>query len=81
MLPGWAPLYRAAAACPNSWKPPESTDTAKTSSSSVGRSKASYADAASPRSKNTHATTATKTTKTTTAITGRNSTRKGSVSR
>ncbi len=58
MAPGSAPPYRAAAACPNSWNPPESTVTTNTSRSRCGRSNASYADAASPCSKNTHQVTA-----------------------
>ncbi len=80
-MPGSAPLYRAAAACPNSWKPPESTVTAKTSNSRCGRWKASYAAGPSPFQKNTQAVTARKPSTTSAIGSGRNRNRNGSVIR
>ena len=81
MTPGVAPPYLAAAACPNSWNPAITTVTANTSSSSPGRSNASYAAEASPLRKNTHQHTTLNASSSATTTKGRNRTLNGSVSR
>ncbi len=81
MTPGVAPPRRAAAACPNSWKPAEKTVTAKTSTSRPGLSNASYVAEASPLRKNTHHVTPAKTAITTSTSSGLNSRAKGDVRR
>ena len=81
MTPGVAPPYRAAAACPNSWKPADTTVTTNTRMSSPGRSNASYAADARPFRKNTHQHTTVNARSRATTIQGRKRNRNGSVSR
>ncbi len=73
MAPGVAPPRRAAAACPNSWKPADSTVTSRISSTRPGLAKASWVAEASPLTISTHQQMARKAAVTATTISGLNS--------
>ena len=81
MTPGVAPPYLAAAACPNSWKPADSTVTAKTRISRPGRSNASYAAGGQPLAEEHPPAHDRERGQQGTTIHGRNRNRNGSVSR
>ncbi len=81
MAPGVAPPRRAAAACPNSWNPADSTVTTRISSTSPGLAKASCVAEARPLTISTHQQLARKAAVTRTTISGLKSTAKGAVMR
>jgi hypothetical protein len=81
IAPGVDPPYRAAAACPNSWNPAETTVKANTVSSRAGWSNAWWVAEASPLWRSTQPHTAKNAATSTTTTTGAKSSANGAVTR